>query len=117
MAGVLHRQPLMSLPLSTGDTRDVQTQDRQGAEHDHSGDCVDPRADVWGQDDRYCAGTEVESKLDSNACHDDVRCATNGENDAFQRASFRWARPPPPQTPVRSAFQRGWVGGRSKEAL
>jgi hypothetical protein len=22
-----------------------------------------------------------------------VRCTTNGENDAFQRASFRWARP------------------------
>jgi hypothetical protein len=58
-------------------------------------------------------GAEVQGELDGNARRNDVGRTAYGENDAFQRASFRSARPPPPQTPTRSAFQRGWVGGRS----
>jgi hypothetical protein len=103
----------MSLPLSTRDAGDVQTEHGEGADHDHAGYGVNPFSEEGGENDGQRSGTEVESKLDRNARHHDVGCTANGKNDALQRASFRWGRVlPPPQTPTRSAFQRGWVGGR-----
>jgi hypothetical protein len=37
----------------------------------------------------------------------------NSENNAFQRASSRWARPPASSDSIMERFQHGWVGGRS----
>jgi Peptidase family M48 len=69
---------------------------------------------MGGEDDRQGSRPEVEGKLYRDARYDDVRCPADGKNDALQRAPFRWWRVlPPPQAPLRSAFQRGWVGGRS----
>ena len=90
----------MPLPLSTGDTSDVQAEHRQRTDNDHSGGHVDPLSDVRGEDDGECAGSEVQRELDDDARHDDVGRAADCENDALQRASFRWGRVlPPPQTP------------------
>jgi hypothetical protein len=105
----------MPLPLSTGNAGNVQTQDGQGANDDHASRHVDPLSEERGEDDRQRSSAEIERKLDGDAGHNDVDGSADGENDALQRASFRQGRVlPPPQTPKRSAFQRGWVGGRSE---
>jgi hypothetical protein len=73
-----------------------------------------PLPEIGSEDDGQGSSAEVQCKLDGNARRDDMGCTADGENDALQRASFRSARPPPSQTPTGSAFQRGWVGGRSR---
>src|SRR4051812_41613621 len=90
----------MFSPLPASDAGDVQAQERQGADHDHSGDSVDPRSHERGQKCRRRSRAEIEPELDGDACHHDVKRLANGEYDALQRASFRWGRVlPPPQTP------------------
>ena len=106
---------MITLPLSTGDASDVQAEVGEGGDDDHAGRDIDPLAKDGRED--HCEGSraEVERKFDSDARRYDVCRAADGEDDALQRASFRWGRVlPPPQTPKRSAFQRGWVGGRSE---
>jgi hypothetical protein len=80
----------MPLPFSTCDASNVQAEDGQGADDDHPGGNVDPLSNERGEDDRECSSPEVECKLDHDARHNDVGRAADGENDAFQRASFRW---------------------------
>ena len=112
-ADVASRQRPMTPPFSPDDTGDVQTENRQGTNNDHTRSGVHPLPEVRGEDDRRRAGAEIKCKLDGDTGRKDVNCAADGENDTLQRASFRWGRVlPPPQTPIRSAFQRGWVGGR-----
>lgn len=77
-------------PLATCDPSDVEAEDRHGADDDDARDGVDPVADPRGENDRERSGAEVERKLDRNARDDDVGGSTDGEDDALQRASFRW---------------------------
>jgi hypothetical protein len=50
----------VSLPLPSRNTGDVQTEHRQGADHDHTSDCIDPRPDVRSEDDCQRSRPEVE---------------------------------------------------------
>ena len=109
--------PGMPLPFSTGDPSDVQAEDGQGADDDHPGGNVDPLSKERGKDDRECSGPEIQ-------CNSTTTLATTMwavrpivKTMRFNAPPFGRARPPPPQTPKRSAFQRGWVGGRSEPTL
>jgi hypothetical protein len=79
----------MSPPFSPDDTGDVQAENRQGTNHDHTRRGVYPLPEVWGENDRRGAGAEIKCKLDSDTGRNDVNCAADGENDTLQRASFR----------------------------
>src|SRR6202007_2672106 len=85
---------LMPPPLTAGDSRDVQAEHGQRADHDYTGCRIHPVSDGRRQDDRERPCAEVEGQLDEEARHEDVRCAANGEDHTLQRASSRWTRPP-----------------------
>ena len=82
--------PTVPLPLAAGDAGDVQTKDGQGADHDDTSGEIDPVPEERGQDHRQRSGAEVEREFDSDARHNDVGRAADREDDALQRASFRW---------------------------
>src|SRR5262249_17841602 len=95
---------------------DVQAKYRQRPDDDDAGNYVHPLTDMWGENHRGSACPEVEDELDDHARHNDVGGASDCDNDALQRASFRTGRVhPPPQAPRGSAFQLGRVGGRSTQ--
>ena len=100
-------------PFTTRNTTNVETEHGQRANHHNACDRVDPVADARGENDRHRPGTKVESKLDYDARDNDTGGPADGKNDAMQRASSRWARPPASSDSITERFQHGWVGGRS----
>lgn len=84
----------MPSPFATRNTSNVETKHGQRADHHDARGHIDPVTHMWGEDDRRGSRTKVEGELERDARHHDMGGPADRENDAFQRASSRWARPP-----------------------